>query len=97
MNAFVRRNATFFKHEQTPLAVERRKRKSQRMAPDRKGSKAVKVRSEGICEACGEQRAIHVHHKLGGHGVRGRGPSALPENKLHLCLSCHRAQHEGED
>jgi hypothetical protein len=34
-----------------------------------------------------------VHHKLGGHGVRGRGPSALPENKLHLCLECHKAEH----
>lgn len=39
------------------------------------------------------RRAIHIHHKLGGHGVRGRGASALAENKLHACAQCHSDIH----
>lgn len=39
------------------------------------------------------RRAVHIHHKLGGHGVRGRGASALAENKLHLCADCHSEIH----
>lgn len=110
MNAFVRRNATFFKHEQPSLATERRKRKSRRMKPDRDSNAIVKERSGGRCETVwvhqyaqvgvGTVRcpnsAVHIHHKLGGHGVRGRGESALAENKLHLCLDCHKAAHDAK-
>lgn len=39
------------------------------------------------------RRAIHIHHKLSGIGVRGRGPSALAENKLHVCQRCHSDIH----
>ena len=35
------------------------------------------------------RRAVHVHHKLSGRGVRGIGASALAENKLHVCPQCH--------
>ncbi len=93
MSAFVPWTEAHWKSDMVPVKVQRRKRKSQRLAPDRKGSKVVRKRSEGICEACGERRAIQVHHKMMGHGVRGRGPSALPENKLHLCQQCHAAAH----
>ena len=96
MSFGVVRNRSLSKDTLTPVKVERRRAKRTRMAPDRKGSAAVRARSEGICEACGEQRAVHVHHKIGGHGTRGRGPSALPENKLHLCLDCHKAAHEAK-
>ena len=91
-----RATTAMWKSDIAPVKVQRRKAKAQRLAPDRKGSKAVKARSEGICEACGEQRAVHVHHKLKGRGVRGIGPSALAENKEHLCLDCHRAAHEAK-
>lgn len=40
-----------------------------------------------------KKRAVHIHHKLGGFGVRGRGKSALAENKLHTCESCHSDIH----
>ncbi len=40
-----------------------------------------------------KRRAVHVHHRLGGIGVRGRGESAKAENKLHLCDKCHSDIH----
>jgi hypothetical protein len=77
----------------TPVKVQRRKARRKRVKWDEQQSRVVRARSGGVCEACGEQRAVHVHHKLGGHGVRGIGPSALAENKLHLCLACHQKAH----
>lgn len=88
-----KKGESHFKHDLVPVKAQRKKAKSARMAPDRKGSQLVRKRSTGICEACGEQPAVHVHHRLSGNGVRGRGPSALPEHKDHLCLGCHRKAH----
>ncbi len=93
MSAFAPWTGPQQKSDMVPIKTQRRKAKAKRLAPDRNGSKAVKARSEGICEACGEQRAVHVHHKLKGRGVRGIGPSALAENKSHLCNFCHRKAH----
>ena len=67
--------------------------KKARVQWDRTQSTVVRTRSGGICEACGEARAVHVHHKLNGHGVRGRGESALAVNKLALCAECHNKAH----
>jgi hypothetical protein len=59
---------------------------------DRAESEKVKARSGGRCEVrgphCGST-AVHVHHKLSGRGVRGKGKSALAENKVHVCAWCH--------
>jgi hypothetical protein len=59
---------------------------------DRAESKKVRVRSGGRCEVrgphCGNT-AVHVHHKLFGRGVRGKGKSALAINKVHVCAWCH--------
>ena len=54
-----------------------------------------KTRSQPACKVLGlcERRAIHIHHLLGGIGVRGRGESALAKNKLHLCAKCHSDIH----
>lgn len=65
-------------------------------------SAKVRERSGGRCEArigrvrC-HARAVHVHHRLAGIGVRGRGASALADNKLHLCLRCHWLAHGRAD
>lgn len=39
------------------------------------------------------RRAVHIHHRLSGIGVRARGASALAANKFHLCDKCHRDIH----
>jgi hypothetical protein len=100
---------THFKHDATPVKVEKAKRTTTRAAVDEKESDKVKVRSKGQCEVIEAlrndwapksftmkrcpKRALHVHHLLGGIGVRGRGKSALAENKLHLCVDCHSDIH----
>ena len=66
----------------------RRARKSIDLSENEK----VRERSGGRCERCG-RRAVHVHHLMSGIGVRGRGASALAENKLHLCVECHQRAH----
>ena len=33
--------------------------------------------------------ASQIHHLLGGNGRRGKGESALAENKQHVCAECH--------
>lgn len=71
---------------------------------DRSENDKVKARSGGQCEVLERyadsivpyrctRRAVHVHHVLGGFGVRGRGESAKAENKLHLCKTCHSEIH----
>jgi hypothetical protein len=103
------RAQTFFKHDETPAKVVKAKRASTRAATDEKESDKVKARSKGQCEVIEAipnawskksftlkrcpKRALHVHHLLGGIGVRGRGKSALAENKLHLCIDCHSDIH----
>ena len=89
-----------------PAKLEKADRKSARESKDKKENVKVKARSGGRCEAwehvyvgasygrwrC-ERRARHIHHRLGGIGVRGRGASALAANKLHLCERCHSDVH----
>ena len=87
-----------------PAALEKADRKSARDARDRSENAKVKARSHGLCEAtwfgatgrilyrC-DRRAVHVHHRLSGIGVRGRGQSALAKNKLALCARCHSDLH----
>jgi hypothetical protein len=100
---------TFFKQDETPAKVVKAKRVTARAALDEQESDKVKVRSKGQCEVIEAipnawskksftlkrcpKRALHVHHLLGGIGVRGRGKSALAENKLHLCVDCHSDIH----
>lgn len=77
-------------------------RKKAHRAADRKGSRAVKERSGGRCEARAElagcymvarcpRRATQVHHMVCGRGQRGIGLSARAEHKQHLCFECHLA------
>lgn len=93
----------------TPRKLAKAKRLNEREGIDEGENAKVRERSGGRCELvelhpnawskysftmtrC-KKRAIHIHHMLGGHGVRGRGKSALAENKLHLCPDCHSDIH----
>ena len=79
-----------------PAALERKDRRRKLKAFDESESRKVRIRSTGRCEAVviGEGRcprhACHVHHMMGGNGVRGRGESAKMERKQHLCGGCHQ-------
>ena len=81
-----------------PAKLEKADRTAKRVDRDDKESKKVRERSKGRCEMweglvrC-TRRAVHVHHLLGGIGVRGRGDSAEASRKLHLCNSCHSDLH----
>lgn len=80
-----------------------RTRRQIQAAIDRAESAAVRKRSEGWCEIEWDgrrtplsrcwQRAVHVHHELSGRGVRGIGPSALRDNKVHVCSFHHNEIH----
>ena len=82
-----------------PRKLEKADRLKARVSVDDKESAKVKKRSRGQCEIVevmkrGSQfrcpfRANHVHHMLGGIGVRGRGESAKAERKQHVCSNCH--------
>ena len=83
-----------------PTGKELKSEKQRELArgEDRENVK-VKERSGGRCEhvygvglRC-PAPAVHIHHILKGLGVRGRGPSALAENKLHLCFIHHIREH----
>lgn len=85
-----------------PAALERKDRRRQLVKADLSENAKVKARSGGRCEMtmrgsfgvyCCQRRAVHVHHLIGGIGVRGRGDSAKAENKLHLCDRCHSDIH----
>ena len=89
-----------------PSALARADRRKARAAIDKSESAKVKSRSGGRCEVrelvrvglstgifrC-DRKALHVHHRLGGIGVRGRGKSALSEWKLAVCRICHSEIH----
>lgn len=93
---------TFFKSDIRPAALARQDRRKALEAQDDKDSDTVKVRSGGQCEVfvlitppaygrkC-QRRAVHVHHMLGGNGVRARGESAKAIRKQHVCAACHTA------
>lgn len=64
---------------------------------------AVKKRSGGVCEGCGQAKATDVHHRL----YRSRGGLDAAENLLHLCggpsglpggnhSGCHGVAHTAE-
>lgn len=86
-----------------PKMLDQGDKQAARDATDKAESKIVKKRSGGICEvkvkvlasvrrmlvAPCSQRAVHVHHMLGGWGRRGRGPSALAIHKQHVCQRHH--------
>lgn len=66
-----------------------------RVSVDDRESAKVKVRSTGQCEIVERRKprcikkAIHVHHMIGGIGVRGRGESAKAIRKQHACPDHH--------
>lgn len=85
-------------------AAERQKRSLARARLDRAENAKVKARSGGSCEVrwryagqpntiipyrCSD-RAVHVHHMIGGRGTRGVGLSRLADHKQHVCSMCHR-------
>lgn len=85
-----------------PKALEKADRRKALEAFDTRESAKVKLRSGGLCEVQEESRkswvrcgrhAMHVHHLLGGIGVRGVGESALASQKVHVCAVCHRLIH----
>jgi hypothetical protein len=65
-------------------------------ALDKSESRKVNARSGGRCEVTGPlggrcpKRATEIHHHKGGWKRRGRGASALAENKTHCCADHHR-------
>ena len=77
---------------------ERKAKKIVLESKDRLENRKVKKRSGGRCEAvldgvrC-QERSAHVHHLLGGIGVRARGDSALATHKVDLCVNCHFLVH----
>jgi hypothetical protein len=82
-----------------PAKLAKADRAKTREGLDAAESAAVKVRSGGRCEVVSfgarrllercKRRAFHVHHMLGGIGVRARGKSALAIHKQHVCSDCH--------
>lgn len=82
-----------------PSKLEKADRKSARVSIDEQESRKVRKRSTGRCEVVVQvnrkvawrckRRAVHVHHMLGGIGVRGRGESAKAIRKQHTCQECH--------
>lgn len=52
---------------------------------ERDAKKAVKKRSGGLCEACGNAEAIHWHHRIN----QGQGGAWSAANGMHVCLFCH--------
>jgi len=78
-----------------PHILVRDERDAADQAHDKSESAKVKARSKGRCEVtiggvrC-PRRAFEVHHHIGGWKLRGRGASALAENKTHACSDCHR-------
>lgn len=86
-----------------PKALDVADKRSARESRDERESAKVRVRSGGQCEvvmSSGKlagprcpRRALHVHHILGGIGVRGRGLSALASHKMHTCTRCHDEIH----
>ena len=80
-----------------PSMLDKQDRRKALKSADLHENTKVKARSGGRCEMVDGVRctyqAAHVHHLLGGIGVRGRGESRLAANKLHLCERCHSEIH----
>lgn len=52
---------------------------------EREGKKIVRARSGGLCEACGERRAAHWHHRVN----RSQMGKWDPWNGMDVCVECH--------
>jgi 5-methylcytosine-specific restriction endonuclease McrA len=62
-----------------------------------KTRRMVELRSDSLCEGCGERPATEIHHRQ----YRSRGGSHGLENLIHLCGSgnhsgCHGTAHSAE-
>lgn len=89
-----------------PAALSKADRRTALVKRDTAENAKVKRRSAGRCEveilyrgggaveyARCERRAVHVHHRRGGIGVRGVNDSALARYKVAVCPACHTAIH----
>lgn len=82
-----------------PRKLEKADRTNKRISIDDRESAKVKLRSGGRCEVWTEVNrkvawrckrwVTHIHHMLGGNGVRGRGESAKAIRKQAVCTECH--------
>jgi len=51
----------------------------------------IQERSQGVCEFCGKQRGVEIHHRRPrGAGGSKRADTNTASNGLHLCSECHR-------
>jgi len=82
-----------------PAKLAKADRLKARNVDERDENAKVRERSGGRCEIvvsplgrC-KRRALHIHHKLSGFGVRGHGDSVKAENKLHVCAQDHSDIH----
>lgn len=58
--------------------------------PDTATVELIEARSQGVCEACGEDRARPIHHRRPRRmGGTRRTDVNLPSNLLHISDSCH--------
>lgn len=63
----------------------------------KKVADAIRERSEGLCEGCGERPATEMHHRQ----FKSRGGKDILVNALHLCgwgnhTGCHGVAHSAE-
>ena len=65
------------------------KRPKMTAVESRQGYEKAADRSFGLCEACGLQQAVQMHHRL----HRSHGGDERVENLLHVCLKCHYDAH----
>lgn len=50
----------------------------------------VAERSNGVCEVCGNERALHHHHRRARNmGSTKRPETNMPANAIHACARCH--------
>lgn len=79
----------------TPLNRAARRRatscKPRRRTGEAHGRRAVKARSGGICEICGNEPGQEWHHRKN----RSQGGTWAPSNGLHACRRCHRRVTDG--
>lgn len=77
-----------------PAMLERDERTAKERAFDERESRKARKRAHGRCEvtvngARCRKRDCETHHHIGGWKLRGRGASALAENKTRCCTDCH--------
>ena len=82
-----RRSTKMNRRQPMPKKSERQKDYAEEFQIARK---AVMARCRGVCERCGEQPAVHVHHRL----RRSQGGSNDIGNLAALDDACHRAIHD---